>query len=63
MTTTATETTELEEDIAIIVDMVRPFHEFGEADFARELRLLAAPTLSALAEALLSNVPIIATPQ
>ena len=28
MTTTATETTELEEDIAIIVDMVRPFHEF-----------------------------------
>ena len=63
MTTTATETTELEEDIAIIVDMVRPFHESGEADFARELRLLAAPTLSALAEALLSNVPIIVTPQ
>lgn len=65
--TTTTNTAELE-DIAIVVDLVRGFHSSGKSDnfeleLAGELGALRPETISALADALTTNVPIIVTPQ
>lgn len=65
MTTTATKTVEQEENIAIVIDYIRPHHSScDQEDFnvklAQELGRLEPETVSALADAFVVSVPIIA---